>query len=173
MADYRQRNGPRSSRSILTAILVTLLVLLGGFAADPWDNIAYAGSDSPVGPRLTPKLRDLLQQEMGEMIVSANAITTALVTGDHATVADRAAQIVNGFILKRSLTEQDKTDLENAVPPSFLELDATFHQIAAKLVRAAQERDPELEHFYFSNMLEKCVICHSRYASDKFSGFAR
>jgi hypothetical protein len=75
--------------------------------------------------------------------------------------------------MKRSLTEKDNADLKRAVPPAFLQLDAAFHNTAAKLIAAAKNKDSELEAFYFSKMLEMCVSCHSTYALDRFPALAK
>jgi hypothetical protein len=160
---------PVTSRSTLAILAILTVGLFGGIQYDS----ANAESASPVGPKLTPKLRDLIRQEMAQMLDSANAITTAIVTGDHKTVADEATKIVNGFILKRSLTEKDQKDLKKAVPPEFLKLDAAFHRDAGKLVEAANNKYLELEIFYFSQMLEDCTACHSTYASDRFPDFPK
>ena len=81
---------------------------------------AGAQAEEPVGPRLTPKLSDLLRQEMASVLLASQDILTGLVTGDHATVAERARQIHDSFILEQSLTEQDRQDLMAAVPPEFV-----------------------------------------------------
>lgn len=157
-----------SSRSTL-ALVVFALVALASLGGKP---IAATEVVSPVGPKLTDKLRNLIRQEMAQMIASTNAIATAIVTGDHGTVADHADKIVAGFIMKRSLTEEDKKDLREAVPPAFLQLDAAFHETAGKLRDAALDRDSERESAYFSQMMGDCVSCHSTYARDRFPGFA-
>jgi hypothetical protein len=127
----------------------------------------------PVGPKLTPKLRDLLRQEMAEVLVASQDILGALATGDHATVAERAQQIHDSFILQQSLTEQDRQDLMTAVPPEFVELDRAFHETSAELASAARAEDVEQELSAFSQMAEACVACHGRFASDRFPGLAQ
>lgn len=103
-----------------SAVVVLLIVNLAGTMPALADNAA-------VGPKLTSKLMQLLKSEMTQIAASTSAITTALATGDHAAVAKEATRIANGFILKESLTQQDKKDLKIAVPTAFLKLDATFH----------------------------------------------
>jgi hypothetical protein len=84
----------------------------------------------PVGPALTPKLRDILREEMRQVLGASQGILAALVTGDHATIAARSQKIHDSFILEQALSEQDRRDLEAAVPPAFLELDTAFHRAA-------------------------------------------
>jgi hypothetical protein len=148
--------------------------ILGGLAiallAGAWTPDEVLGAE-PVAPKMTPKLQKLFAEEMSTMLRAGNAILSALVTGDHATVAKNAQEIHDGFILDKNLTSQDRKDLENAVPPAFLELDGAFHQMALKLADAARHRDMDLQNYYFGRMVETCQICHSRYATDKFPGF--
>jgi hypothetical protein len=80
----------------------------------------------PVGPRLAPKLRDALRQEMAQVLVASQDIVAALAIGDHATIAELARQIHDSFILEQSLTQQDREDLEAALPPEFIELDRCY-----------------------------------------------
>ena len=72
-------------------------------------------ADEPVGPRLTPKLRDTLREEMRQVLGASQDILAALVAGDHVTVAERAQNIHDSFILEQSLSEQDLRDLKQAM----------------------------------------------------------
>lgn len=162
-----------SNRLVLRSMATTLALIAAVILATPEQIAARAETVSPVGPKLTPKLKDLIRQEMTQISDSMKEIGTAIATGDHETVADHAARISAGFILKRSLSEQDKKDLKSAVPPAFLQLDAAFHQTAEKLTEAARNRDPAREGALFSKMMENCVSCHSTYATDRFPGFGK
>lgn len=134
---------------------------------------ASAQAAEPVGPKLTPKLRDLLRQEMTEVLIASQDILGALATGDHATVAGQAQQIHDSFILQQSLTEQDRQDLMTAVPPEFVELDRAFHETSAELAAAARAEDVGQELSAFDQMTEACTACHGRFASDRFPGLAQ
>ena len=134
---------------------------------------ASSRADEPVGPRFTPKLRDTLRGEMGHVLGASQDILAALVAGDHATVAERAQNIHDSFILEQSLTEQDLRDLEQAVPPAFLELDRAFHVTAANLAVAARAGDAAREAELFGRMVQDCTICHGRFAADRFPGLKR
>jgi hypothetical protein len=129
---------------------------------------ATAGDEGPVGPKLTPKLKDLIVQEMQFVLQASSEIHTAIVTGDHETVAEQAMKIHDSFIMKRSLTELDKANLMKAVPPAFVNLDAKLHETAARLAHVAEQKDMELETVFFAKMTEACVACHSAYATDRF-----
>lgn len=134
---------------------------------------ASAPAAEPVGPKLTPKLRDALRQEMAQVLVASQEIVGALAIGDHATVAERAQQIHDSFILEQSLTEQDRQDLVAALPPQFVELDRGFHETSAALAAAARAEDVGQELSAFARMSEACVVCHGRFASDRFPSLAR
>jgi cytochrome c553 len=127
----------------------------------------------PVGPKLTPKLLDTLRQEMASVLLASQDIVGALAIGDHGTVAERAQQVDDSFILEQSLTEQDREDLETALPPEFVELDRGFHETSAALAAAAHAEDVEQELDAFARMTEACVVCHGRFAADRFPSLAR
>ena len=134
-------------------------------------TVAHSQEAEPVASQLTPRLRELLQQEMQAVLSASHEILDALVTADHAVVADRAQRIRESFIMEQSLTEQDKADLTAAVPPDFIELDEAFHSLAASLAEAGRAGDEALEARYFAEMVESCVACHSRFATDVFPSF--
>jgi hypothetical protein len=126
----------------------------------------------PVGPNLTPRLKELLAEEMRQVAQATGDMALAIASGDHENVRRLAAAVRDSFILKQSLTEQDKKDLMNAVPAEFVALDRYFHGLAGKLAMQAEAKDSELQNFYFSRMLETCTECHAQFATDRFSGFA-
>jgi hypothetical protein len=144
------------------------LLLTGALAAFLTGTAASAQEAEPVTPKLTPKLRQLLQQEMQAVLGASQEILDALVIGDHTVVADRARQIYDSFILEQSLTEQDRQDLMAAVPTEFVQLDRSFHEQAAHLAEAARAEDHVLQARTFGELVESCVACHSRFATDIF-----
>ncbi len=149
--------------SILGGLLIAMLVGM-------WP-VADARGAEPVAPKLAPKLQKLFAEEMVAILQASQQIIAALMAGDHAMVAKNAQAIHDSFILDKNLTAPDRKALETAVPPAFLELDGAFHQMAAKLAEAARRKDLDLQHYYFSRMLESCQTCHAKYATDKFPAF--
>lgn len=147
----------------LTSIIVGMSLLAA--------SSTYVTAGEPVGPKLTDRLKELLAAEMAQVGEATSALALAIASGDHGTVADLGAKVRDSFILKQSLTPQDKKDLMGAVPKAFLMLDKRFHGMAGKMATAAQEKDSELQLFYYGQMLEACAQCHSQFASDRFSGF--
>ncbi len=133
---------------------------------------APARADDPVGPKLTPRLKELLTSEMQQVAKATSELALAIANGDHQRVAELGAKIRDSFILKQSLTSQDKKDLMGAVPMTFIALDRRFHGLAGKMASAAQNGDTELQTYYYGRMLEACTQCHVQFAADRFVGFA-
>lgn len=133
---------------------------------------AAQAEPEPVFPKLTPKLQDLLRREMISLEDASRQILSALIAGDDARVAELAEQVHDSFILQQEMTPEDKVDLMAAVPEDFVQLDRRFHELSADLASAAGSGDLISQHESFGQMLEACTTCHSRYATDRFPGFA-
>lgn len=125
-------------------------------------------AEEPVTPKLTDNLRQLLQEEMQAIQAAMISIHTAMVLGQHATVAEQARQIHDSFILKQSLTEQDRKDLKAAAPAGFIALDQEFHRHAALLADAGRNKKSQEQGRLFSAMTRSCIECHGTYVSDRF-----
>lgn len=150
--------------------------LMGLFAAGAlvlFGAAAQAKDPQPITPKLTPRLHELLTEEMRSIRQAVNEIIDAMVSGDNALVAKKGDQIFDGFILRQSLTDKDRKDLEKAVPPEFFDLDHEFHVMGMKLALAAANRDLDLQQYYLGKMIATCAQCHSKYVSDKFPLFQR
>lgn len=150
------------------ATYVAVMAIMAGFTLEA---LAAEGVQ-PIGPKLTPRLKQMLSEEMLSVKQSVKMILDGLITGDHPMVATQAQQIHDSFILQRSLTEKDKKDLMKAAKPEFLVLDGEFHQTAKKLADAATNKDYELQRFYYARLVDSCQSCHSQYATDKFPAFS-
>lgn len=124
----------------------------------------------PVTPKLTEKLDRLLREEMRSIQAAMGQIHTAMVMGQHETVARHAQQIHDSFILSRSLTDQDRRDLKAAVPPGFIELDREFHNLSANLAEAGRSRETSSQLRAYNRMSRSCIQCHASYVSDRFPG---
>lgn len=123
-----------------------------------------------VGAQLPPKVRGLLIQEMQAILGATQAIQAAIVQGDHETVASKAQAIHDSFIMDQQMTAVDKQALLAAVPDAFLERDKAFHELSAQLAQAGHDRDTTRELRQFSEMIDGCVGCHTRYATARFPG---
>lgn len=126
----------------------------------------------PVSPDLTPKLRDLLRQEMLSVDDASKQILSALIAGEDARVAELAQQIHDSFILAQSMTAEDKQDLMAAVPEDFVTRDRAFHEISHELAEAGRAGDRAGQHEKFGRMINACSACHTLYATDRFPSLA-
>lgn len=133
---------------------------------------AAVPAQEPIGPKLTPRLHELLRDEMLSVRQAMEHIMNGLVAGDSSIVANMAMQVHDSFILTQQLTEQDKKDLMKAAPKEFLALDGEFHVTAKKLAHAAEQKDFELQRFYYGKMVDSCQTCHSQFVTDRFPQFA-
>jgi len=115
-----------------------------------------------------PELRSLLQQEMQALQQALATISQALPEGDWPRVASTAKQMHDSFIFQQQLTTEDRETLHSILPEEFIRQDRAFHQLASKLHRAATRHDTELSLFYYSNVVESCVACHSQFATHRF-----
>lgn len=120
--------------------------------------------------QLSPKSRALLIAEMNGIKTAMGNLVEPLVSGDWKTIEQLASNIEQSFVFKQQVTPEIKQDLMAKLPDGFKLLDRSFHQYAASLSQAARDKDREQTAFYFYKMLDTCQSCHSRYASQRFSG---
>ena len=145
-------------RSSLAALMLALALPLGAAAAEP------------VGPKLPPKVRGLLIQEMNAILEASREILDALVRGRDEVVAEKARAIHDSFILKQEMTEADREALRQAVPKAFVQRDRAFHELTGELAEAGREGDDARQRRLFGRMVDQCAACHARYAHDRFPG---
>lgn len=120
---------------------------------------------------LSPEIRGLLKKEMSAIEQGMADIFYAYITGEYKRAAETAQKIEQGFILKQELTQEQKKELHQNLPHGFLKRDKNFHYMAGMLSHAAQKEKSELVSFYYSRMMEACVGCHSRFATERFRHF--
>ena len=105
-------------------LVLTACIVFAGFA--------WAQSAEPVSPKLTPRLQNLLRKEMLSVNEASQGILVAMVTGDDETVATLAQQNHDSFILRQSMTPDDKADLMAPVPENFSKMNRGSHEISSK-----------------------------------------
>ncbi len=149
------------------ALSIASLILL----VATWCVAGPVQADEPVGPKLPPQIRGLLLQEMQSINEASREILTALVAGDDAGVASLAQQIHDSFIMRQSMTPEDRRQLRAAVPEAFVTMDQGLHEAAHALAQAAAAGDRSLQRERFGRMLEACGGCHARFATDRFPAF--
>jgi cytochrome c556 len=157
---YRGDETEEPMVALRNTILAACLVLPAPALADDRRNA--------VTPELTEKLRELLQKEMQLVSDAMGTIHEAIVTGDHASVAEQATAIHESFVLKQNLTQAHRKDLLEAVPRDFVERDKKFHADAARLAEAARRQDTAAELELFQRLTRQCTGCHARHVSNQF-----
>ena len=148
--------------------IATLIIISTGVS-----GLAMAQESEPVSLDLTPKLQDLLLQEMQSIEQASKDILSALIAGDDARVAELAQQIHDSFIMEQSMTPDDEQDLIAAVPEDFLTQDRALHELSHSLAEAARDSDRALQHAKFGEMIAACTACHTAYATDRFPHLAK
>ena len=122
---------------------------------------------------LSPEIRLLLNQEMIAIQKGMMAIVPAYASGNMEEVASIAKEIKNSYILAQNLTQEQRHELHNKLPTSFIQLDEKFHYYAGMLEHVAKNRKNELISFYFAKLSESCAGCHSLHAKHRFPGFEK
>ena len=95
-------------------------------------------------------------------------LVAAIISGNWDQASDIGSKIHDSYILKQKLTKAQAEELHRTLPVSFQEMDQVLHRYAAKLARAAKNKNAELTVFYFYKMTDACLGCHTRYATHRF-----
>lgn len=114
----------------------------------------------------------LLTREMQAVEEGMQALLSSIAKGQWQITAEIAKQIQSSYLLKQSLTAEQKAHLHHHLPEQFIKFDYSFHQYAGMLAHAAEAKNSDVVNFYFYKMTDSCVQCHSRYAREKFPGFS-
>jgi len=120
---------------------------------------------------LSISLRGLLSQEMLAIEKGMHTIFSNIISGNYEDIASKATEIQDSFIMLRSLTPEQRKELQENLPKAFIKLDRGFHELAGELANAAEFEDKTLVEENFSKMTQACVQCHSTYATSRFSTF--
>ena len=150
---------------LLSAVLLACCV--AAQAADDGHRVTEQGVEA-----LSAPLREALGAEMVALQNGLMTVIPAFVAGRWDEVAGIGRQMHDSYIMKQSLSAAQVEELHQAMPASFLELDARFHDLAAMLQHAAEVRKPELVGFYLGRLAETCVTCHALHARGKFPAYA-
>ena len=110
---------------------------------------------------MSSELRDLISQEMLALEKGMMSIIPAYNSGKWADIETTGGKIKDSYILKQNLTEKQVKELHSVLPQAFIEKDQRFHYLSGMLEHAAKNKKEELINFYFSEMNESCLDCHS------------
>ena len=150
-------------------IRISLLALLLPLLSHGEQKYSHEENEHAMGAEaLSPGLRDLLSKEMQALQSGMMSIIPAFISGNWREIETTAGKMKSSYILKQNLTEKQASELHSVLPPVFMEKDQRFHYLAGMLEHAAKNEKPELINFYFSEMNESCVNCHTMFATHKF-----
>ena len=150
-------------------IRIALLAILIPTMSYGEDKHNHEGTEIAVGVEaLSRDLRDLLSQEMIALQSGMMSIIPAYNSGNWSEIETTAGKIKRSYILKQNLTESQVKELHSVLPHAFIEKDQRFHYLAGMLEHVAKIKKAELINFYFSEMNESCVSCHTISATHKF-----
>ena len=144
------------------ALLMTAVIPIAALGAGSQSQLATAS--------LSAETRALLIEEMKAISKAMGRIHTAVVTGDHPTVAVEARNIHDSFVLQQELSDAQREEIGTELPPDFIKADQAFHVLAERLAQAGDKGDPALERLWFQEMTRACQACHTDYAGARFPG---
>lgn len=121
---------------------------------------------------LSPKLRNLLTEEMRALQKGMMSIIPAYAAGDWSEIKAISDKMKNSYILQKNLSDKQIKELHSTLPDSFIKLDQQFHYLSGMLSHAAEMKKSELVGFYFSALSNSCIECHTQYATHKFPGLS-
>ncbi|SCZ52173.1 cytochrome c [Thiohalomonas denitrificans] len=130
---------------------------------------SVVSAQETVTERLSPETRQILVEEMQLLASAMGPLHTAIITGEHHAVAERAHEIYDSFVLKQKLSAAQRKEI-GTLPQHFIEADSEFHELAAHLAEAGKQENPALERFYFEEMTRSCQSCHQDFAGGRFPG---
>jgi hypothetical protein len=151
-------------------VLCLFLVIPGtGVAEQPHSHDAPRATMSL---DLSPELLQLLQQEMAAIQAGMQSLVPDIAAGNWAGAAQTGENIQSSYIFNKKLTQAQREELQQKLPPAFRELDQSLHHAAGMLAHAATMKNADVVNFYFYKLVDGCVSCHAKFASHRFPGFS-
>ncbi len=123
--------------------------------------------------KLSPDLQQLLKDEMNAVQMGMQDMLPLIAAGEWPQLAKIAANIQQTFIMQQQLSPEQMSQLHQALPAEFIDLDQNFHRMAGMLAQVSEARHQELVTFYYYKLAESCMDCHSHFATHRFPAFAR
>ena len=151
-----------SSKSLLLTLLMPALCF-----GQVHEGHSVAETDAGTAD-LSPGLRKLFAEEMRQLQTGMTQILPLYVSGEWAEIAVIAGRMEDSYVLKQNLSADQMDELHAKLPGEFIELDQQFHYLAGMLEHAAKVEKSELVGFYFSEMSDACLNCHTQFARQRF-----
>ncbi|MEE9397658.1 MAG: hypothetical protein V3V31_11670 [Methylococcales bacterium] len=153
---------------ILAPVLFAVLMITSA-CAEQKHNIKHdVESSASQNIQFPEEIKQLFLQEMAFLQTGMSSLVPAIVSGHWDQIATIGEHMRDSYIMKHNLSDSQKKSIHQALPPEFIELDHGFHRTAGMLAHAARKKDSELVNFYFYRLVDTCVACHSKYASNRF-----
>ena len=160
----------------IVPVLLILLFANSSYALEQGHeaDAHHASSDAQQAAlQLSPEIQQLLQREMQQIRSGMETLVFAMAAADWQQIETTAANIQQGYIMKQTLSAEQKHQLHQGLPQTFKSLDQRFHYYAGMLSHVARERDMELANFFIYKMNESCSACHAQFAVARFPGFGQ
>jgi len=152
--------------AIQSLVVVFLIGMLSSFSS-------VADGQKPQGLNLPADIKPLFTKEMLAIEQGMKDLLSSIAKGEWDKTAAIGKQIQASYIMKQSLTQEQKKLLHSSLPDQFIRQDRDFHKYAGMLSHAAKAKNADITNFYFYKMTESCIQCHSRYATERFPALAR
>jgi len=153
---------------ILAPVLFAVFVITSACAEQQHIRKHEFVSSSRHKVQFPAEVKQLFLQEMASLQAGMSSLVPAIVSGNWDEIAATGEQMNDSYIMKHKLSASQRKAIHQSLPPAFIEMDRGFHRSAGMLAHAAKKKNSELVNFYFYRLVDTCVACHSKYATDRF-----
>ncbi len=147
-------------RSLSCTVVFLMLVL----------NFSVSAEEATINSNvhLSPEIKQILTKEMLAIEAAMQQLVGTMAKGEWDKTASIGKQIQASFLLKKTLSKEQKQQLHKELPAQFIKLDQNFHHYAGMLAHAAEVKNMDVMSFYFYKMHESCLGCHAQFATERF-----
>ncbi len=137
------------------ALVLCILVVIPDAGITETSHIHEAPPAS-IALDLSPGLHQLLKQEMVAIQAGIQSLVPDITSGNWAGAAETGKHLQDTYIFNQKLTQAQREELHQKLPPAFRELDQSFHQAAGMLAQAASLKNPDVVSFYYYKLVDGC-----------------
>lgn len=154
-----------AAAGIPVIVLVTVLAVSGAAAGND------AGGSSEPELVLSQRFQRVIAAEMNAVQKGMLDLASSIPAGRWGDIITTGRGMINGYIMKKKLSEAEQAELKRSLPAGYRGLDGEFRDAALNMVRAAEALDMKAVNHSFYQLGETCIACHARYAQKRFPGF--
>lgn len=155
-------------RRVAAGLLVIALALAHAVSG------AAEGNNSGENDRqelvLSQRFQRVIAGEMNAVQKGMHDLTSAIPAGRWDEIIAAARGMIDGYIIKKKLSEAEQAELEQSLPEGYRDIDREFRGAAVSVVHGAGARDMKAVNEGFYRLGESCIACHVRYAGKRFPG---